>query len=372
MKIALLGAPASGKTVYFSGLAYKFRNAIAFRRLAGAEAEAYRRAQVSRQLGLRISVSSSDLEHSLSENVKLLSQRPIDQWPDPTTDLDRSIIQCQFNFRDIGAGKDRSPESYSRTIELYDPPGEVFRGGHSDSDDIVEELGSCDMFVAFLPGDRIVECARQEDADLLQNELLLGKIVDIMMDVRQRMPKKDILPLCFVISMADLVTKDLVDTVNRMVYDELLIPFSEEHPNLLICVCPVSVLDPSSGSFRAFNLEWPFLFAAGGTIFRNSLDLRKEASSAQSAARRAEQRAQEIVGGGWWNRFKQFMKGEGAGVQRRRAQSYRNEFGRLISEADDDRALARNVWSSIAIEGRWRNVRVFMEGDEIDPRVVIG
>jgi hypothetical protein len=118
------------------------------------------------------------------------------------------------------------------------------------------------------------------------------------------------------------------------------------------------------------NLEWPFLFAAGGTIFRNSLALRDDADEAIGKAYELNQDAEKIIGQGWWYRFRRFLDGEGVGVRRRQAREELSRHGRLIRESEDDLGFARMIWTSLAIEGKDRGVHIFLGGDEVDPRKV--
>lgn len=375
MKIALLGASRSGKTVYFSGLSYKFRHSVAFIPLSPNEIEAYSRLGVSRRVGFRMGITSASLEQTLSRNAELFSQRPIIEWPDPTEDLDRSNVDIHFKFCDVEFEGLRAIESHKRTIELYDPAGEALSGSHTDSEKIVKQLSTCDIAIAFLPANVIAECVEDNDLTALQNRILMGKIVDIVMQTRKHMKSNDILPFCFVISKSDILEnrhENFINDMNRMLYDQLIIPFSDENPNIMLCVCPTSVVDPETGNFRACNLEWPFLFAAGGTIFRNSIVRRDEATAARKEAQREDAAAEEQRQSGWWNRFTKYIQGDGVNARRRRAASYYDESGRLVDEADDDHELAKSTWSSLAIEGKARGVRIFMEGKEIDPRMVAG
>ena len=375
MKIALLGASSSGKTVYFSGLTYRFRHSVAFIPLSPNEIEAYSRLGVSRRVGFRMEVTSAKLEQKLSRNAELFSQRPIVDWPAKTEDLDQCNVDVHFKFCDIKFDELRSIESHVRSIELYDPTGGALAGLHEDSQRIVEQLSTCDIAIAFIPADVIVECVEDDDLIALQNRVLMGKIVEIVEQARKRMKSNDILPFCFVISKSDMLNnrhENFTNDMNRMLYDNLIIPFSDENRNIMLCVCPTSVVDPETGNFSAGNLEWPFLFAAGGTIFRNSIALRDKSKTAREAAQDAEEAAEELRRAGWWSRFTKFIKGDGVGARQRRAASFYDESGRLVNAADDDHELAKSAWSSLAIEGKARGVRIFMEGKEIDPRMVTG
>jgi hypothetical protein len=375
MKIALLGATQSGKTVYFSALSYQFRHSVAFIPLSPVQLDAYAQLGVSRRVGFRMSITSAKLEENLSHNAKLFSQRPIVKWPEPTEDLDQSHVDIHFKFCDVEFAGLREIETHRRTIEIYDPTGGALSGDHIDSEEIVGKLATCDIAIAFLPADIIAQCVEDDDMTALQNYLLMGKIFDIVIETHKHLDSEDILPLCFVISKSDVFlnrhenfSNDCLNTL----YNQLIIPLSVEYKNIMLCVCPTSILDTETGNFRATNLEWPFLFAAGGTIFRNSVVLRDEADAACSSAQEWEKSATTLEQSGFWNwnRFKNWMDGNGVNARRLRAASYRNASGRLIEEADDDRELAKSAWSSLAIEGQARGVRIFMGGEEIDPRMV--
>lgn len=374
MKIALLGASDSGKTVYLSGLSYKFRNAVTFDRLSSSELAHYRKMQVNRRVGFKISVSSAELERMLANNISRLSERPITRWPKPTVKLDKTRIDCVFKFRDV-EGENESIDQYARAIDIFDPTGGALAGAHEESDNIVSSLCSCDVCIVFLPSDVIIECAEYDDIDQLRNRLLFGKVDDIIKRTLENLDKDDPLPVCFVISKADKLDnlpQNVINKVNELLYDRIITSFSEENPNIMLCVCPTSVRDPQTGNFQARNLEWPFLFAAGGTIFRNSFELEAKARQDRQRADRIEQEAEQQRHSGWWNRFIMWANGDGVNAKHRLAAAYYNQAGRLIDEAEDDRELARNAWNSLAIEGKARNVRVFMKGKEIDPHDIKG
>lgn len=158
-----------------------------------------------------------------------------------------------------------------------------------------------------------------------------------------------------------------------MLYKHIVVPFSRRNRNLTLCVCPVSVIDPVSGNFEASNLEWPFLFAAAGTVFRNSLALREDADQARAYAQEEQRRADELSNEGWsWNRFKSWWNDDGVSARRKRAATHLGKFGRLVGEAEDDRKLAKEAWAALGIEGKARQVRIFSDGQELDPELLGG
>jgi hypothetical protein len=390
MKIALLGAPRSGKTVYFSALYYKFRNVIGLPTLTPAERAAYRRRGINQRIGFRLRIPETKLDAELGEKAALLAQRPISDWPDPTEELDKASVEIQLDFVPLGRSR-IDGRSYQRTLEIYDPTGEAFRGRHPKSETIVGGVETCDIAVVFLPAESILEAStgdQIDDDDIARvgSLLLLGRIHEILKNINGKIDGDDTLPVCFVVSKYDMITERDEAAINSIVYNKILVPFSEEHQNLMICVCPISVLDPATGNFKALSLEWPFLFAVGGTIFRNSRDLTRDADADLEKARleemqalAAEQKAAELLAlrrRSLWSRFVQWTKdGEFVGASRRAAailrqaeREYTTSAGRKVKHAQDDAALARDIWSSIAVEGRRRGVYVLMNGKRVDPK----
>ncbi len=370
MKIALLGPQKSGKTVYFSGLSYRFRDNISFIPLSPKQILEYEQIGVARRVGLHIEIGSSRLDRTLTDNMGLLAELPDGDWPSPTEDLEQSSISCNFKFCDINMPGLTDIDVHCRDIELFDPAGDAISGKHIDSDVIVKKLGTCDAVIVFLDSKQVIENLEYNDINKLRFRLNLGKISQIINDTAKNIPREEILPVCFVLSKFDLVTnlnETLIKQFEVCVYDMILKPFSVENTNIMLCVCPTSVIDAESGRFRAHNLEWPFLFAAGGTIFRNSLALRDKADDSWERARHAEASADELANSGWWTRMWKYLDGDGVKVRRQRAAYFRNDHGRLVTSADDDLEFSKNIWKSLAIEGSARGVRIYRGGKMCDP-----
>jgi hypothetical protein len=401
MKIALLGAASSGKTVYFSALYYRYRNVVSLPRLSASQRADYSRKRINKQIGFRLRIDSTDLDAELSAKAELLMQRPITNWPDSTDGLDKADIQIQFDFVPISKSStethgpgfvmmdDRSqsdtirpsPRSYQRSIEIYDPSGGALKGKHRESEDILSKLETCDIAIVFLPADKLLDAINTDDPDgdelnRASTDFLMGKITEILAKMKKRLGNNDTFPVCFIVSKFDEIPQDKVDIVNNLVYDQLLIPFSEENPEFMICICPISIVDPVTHNFKARNLEWPFLFAAGGTIFRNSQVLRKEAKEAEALSAKAEARASELLAlrrRSLWQRFSRWIDDDfvTVGSQRRAAAAHYDNAGRKVMLAANDADFARDIWSSIAAEGKDRGVYVLWGGESVDPRVAV-
>lgn len=377
MKIALLGPSQSGKTVYFSGLSYVYRNFVGFRPLSKGDRDFYHRERVDRRIALQLGFRNSVHEREINQHIALLAERPIREWPERTLDLDRASVSSEFYFTDA-FDDEASVESYTRSIEIYDPPGGALGGLHDKSAEIVDDLCRCDVAMAFLPANLLLEAVETGDPERVLNGAYFGKIKEIILASASRIARHghtDMLPVCIIMSKADLLQnlpENVIIDVREMLYDHVIKPFSRNNPNMTICVCPVSVFDPTSGNFEASNLEWPFMFAVAGTIFRNSLALRVDAEEAREAAEAAERAAEELKGGGWtWGRLRAWWNNDGVNARRKRAQAYYTSYGRLVSEAEDDRALAKSAWAALGVEGRARQVKIYAGGREFDP-VMLG
>lgn len=378
MKIALLGPSASGKTVYFSGLAYKYRNFIGFRPLSKRDSEFYRREDVRRRVALQLGFLNSEHEREINNHISLLAQRPIREWPEATIDLDKSDLRTEFHFTDA-FDEDDPIETFLRSIAIYDPPGEALVGRHQDSKDIVESLCGCDVAMAFLPADLIIDAAESDDADRVLNGAYFGKIKEIILSCAAKIERddaNDIMPVCIVVSKADLLQnlpENVINDVRDMLYNQIIKPFSKTNSKLMICVCPVSVLNPADGNFEASNLEWPFMFAVAGSIYRNSLVLRDKAAAARKSGEESEKSAQDLRSQGLtWERFLAWANNNGARERTKRAQSYFSQYGRLVAEAEDDRALAKAALMALSVEGQARQVKIYIKGKELDATRMAG
>jgi hypothetical protein len=377
MKIALLGATRSGKTAYFTGVYHRFRHVTGLPHLSRDERQNYKKNGIDNKVGLRIEIEDTELERLLAENEGFLMKRPIERWPNPTSRLDQSAIGIQFDFLPIDDDKEQF--SYQRTIELYDPTGEAFTGQHHDSSGILTKLKACDIGVIFLSAEVIMTSIDPDTEDVDEDRLAeitggaaLGRIIQLLKKMDRTVLGDDVFPVCFVISQFDRVPKDKLELVNKIIFERIIHSFSKDNKRFLVCVCPVSLKHPTTGNFQSVNLEWPFLFATGGVIFRNSLELRKLGETYDSLGRDADHAAdryEDLYNRSKWDYFWGwlFSGGKESFVsERKNARSYYNDAGRKIEEADDDKFLARAVWSSIATEGPKRGVWVFMGGKKVN------
>jgi hypothetical protein len=385
MKIALLGASGSGKTVYLSALYYRFRNVVTLPTLTAKKAAQYAESKVNTQVGFRFNPQDSKMERILADNAAKLSSRPI-RWPEPTSFWNKFTLSVTYDFVPIpgtDAAKQGSNRSYSRTIEIYDPSGEVFHGRGQDPEKVLKELRTCDVAIVFLPADVLIDAYLMNDdsdednaANRANANMSLGIIESVVDQIGKRLEKTDIFPVCFAISKSDkfydidIPQAKLVKFIDEQIYHRILIPLSKrpDNHNLIVCGCSVSVVNPATDTFNGVNLEWPFLFACFGTILRNSQFLRADAAEAGSMATAALRQADALRASGWWNRFTRWVsEGETVGKHRSVATTYQTNAGRLVSQSSDDRALAKDIWASLAIEGREvHGMRVYRQGRPID------
>ena len=398
MKIALLGVSGSGKTVYFSSLYHRFRNVKELPHLTPHQRAEYHRQGVNTQVGFRLSVKEIKLDGELAANASLLTQRPMD-WPEKTDRLNNGTIDVQFDFvplhhvsrgenwvfsGDDSERQSREPighdaRSYMREIEFYDPAGGAFTGENRAAKEIEAELQSCDMAIAFLPIDKLLDVVMdiddpaEIDDDLLAEikaDFVFGRVTEVMQSMNKAVDNNDMFPVCFVLSKSDLIPESKIELVNRIVYDRIIVPFSKTHKKLMVCACSISVVDADTGYFKAKNLEWPFLFAAGSTILRNSYNEMEEADEDFQRAEDAQSRASEIAGQAWWRRaWLAVWEGERESAYRERAREYTTDAGRKVKHARDDKELAHDIWSSVAAEQKQRGVHVFLAGESVDPRI---
>jgi hypothetical protein len=343
-------------------------------------------------VGFRLDVADIDLESTLVANGELLMQKPMG-WPEPTNELAKAQIAVHFDFvplssKNLDTEEDSEPvRSYRREIEVYDPMGGVFLGSHKDSDTILRQLGTCDIAMLFVPAKVFLDVASEDEDEQFESDLVAlrarlawGKIIETLGAIKGKLKDKETFPVCVVITQSDLLwsRRDATRIINDLIYQHLLIPLSEKYPHFMICGCLVSVVDTKSGNFKATNLEWPFLYAVGGTIMRNALDLKSEADKASELAEKAQAKAEQLASLRWaspWRRFLRLVtERETVGMHRRAAASYVTESGRKVRLANEDFELARDIWSSIAAEGReYRSLRVLMGGGDVeDPRFGIG
>jgi hypothetical protein len=406
MKIALIGPVQSGKTVYWSALYHRYRDSVTLPILTPAMLRNYKAWGVTTQVGFRISIANSDLKKELARNAELLGQNPI-QWPLPTRHLDQTESEVQFDFVPLKKYKNADnnhdiARSYVRSIEIYDPPGGAFSGTSQLSSEIVDQIKTCDAAVIFLPMDHILPAVRVDEIDSeiisrAYQKMLIGPIKDVMMGIKENANYDDVFPVCFVISKADECLADEFGNVSNFLYDEdygLIKKLSRENPDIMMCVCPISVMDQKTKLFRAMNLEWPFLFSAAATIFRNHIvllqeseddleragDFLEEARREEIEADDLEDKAKELAAQNMWRRFRAWMRGEkvslyrnsAAKVAREAARKYQisaaftTQAGRKIQLSRDDQSLASDVWLSLSVEGKARKIAILRNGEIVN------
>jgi len=421
MRIALLGAPKSGKTVYWSALFHAFQDEITIPPLTPKIKQQYREMNINKKVGFRIDITNKWLEKQLAYNSHMLDAQPITKWPDPTMDLDNLTADIKFDFVELDFDSSRSTytnrvNSYTRTIEVDDPPGGLFNDtvhsiGH------INRLRQADAAIVFLPMDAILKAITKTELDLedikqFNIDAALKGIKKVLEDVRAKNKYDDTFPCCFIISKSDECKAEDFPQVEDFLYNQdygFINLISKEYPDMIICVCPTGILNPDTGNFQALNLEWPFLFAAAATIFRNHYDwmekseqdkriARRYDNEAENSAKKAKKhsdkaqyyarKARELASRNLFARGWAFLA-RGESVRRYRqdellfhrrandhrseadekletAKSYRNAAGRKINFANDDKQLAFDTWSSLSAEGAHRKIRIMVAGNMIE------
>ena len=378
MKIALLGAASSGKTAYFTALYHRFQNVVGAPIVTATRRAEYRERRVDRHVGFRLRIEDLELETVLKKNARFLTERPITAWPDPTRIIDKTTITVQFDFVPVDEPLDDSddeaskPRSYQRSVTMYDPSGDSVDLTHNSAASIISELQTCDAAIVFLPATAF--SAIPDDAELDDESLVdtifwtaLRTIMDIVVEITRRFEREnDCFPICFVVSKFDLIEENKVARVRDAV-NVLLTQISKDNPSFMFGICPISVVDPKTGNFRALNLEWPFLFAAVAAIFRNSQELIEDARDDEQHAAAAEATAQELEElrrRSIWRRFRRWFSDgfKTSATHRRVASSYYDSRRRKIELANDDATLARDVLAAVEAEGAGRGFSVIING----------
>lgn len=374
MKIALLGTMRSGKSVYFSALYHKFRNVIAPPTLTRSRRIVYEQKGISTQVGFRLRIEDTKLDQKIAANAELLTFRPV-RWPGPTDDLTQANISIQFDFVPIQASPASDVRQYKREIEFCDPTGGALNGSHREAEEILEKLRLCDAAIAFLPADVILDAMDTDNPEEIDDDqkaqinagFLLGKVTEVMKQMNKSLDGNDVFPVCFVITKFDLIPKNTLPYVSAFIFNHIILPFSKDNKRFLVCVCPVSVVDPETGNFKSLNLEWPFLFAAQSTIVRN-MNILKAQANRDFRFSTYDRDMADRLSNNWLSQCLHFISegGETVGDLRRSSDNYLNSGHRKMGLANDDKALAEDILSSIAAEKQDRGIRILMAGLETD------
>jgi hypothetical protein len=321
----------------------------------------------------RLTVADADLDKELAANARLLSDRPIKMWPEKTDHLKEANLNIRFDFIPLNG---KSARTYERDIELYDPAGGAFTKHHQASQKILDKLCECSAGIAFFPADTILKAVNIDDPEEIDEDLLahirekfaVGLIIDTMMKMNEVLNEDDIFPVCFVITKLDLIPEHKFQLVNEIIYDNIIIPFSKENKNLMICICPISVINRDTGNFKSFNLEWPFLFAAHGAIMREANFWRAYSKKAHNEAKAIASKAARIRGAGFFDQLVHLVIEweTHEGLQERADANYATS-SRYSAYSKEEKALADDILSSISDEKDYRGITVLINGSEIDP-----
>jgi len=398
MKIGLLGVESAGKTSYFGGVYREYANTSSFPSLTPRRVRQLERAGAENVMKFCVDPKDTEQEKFLIDVSRRMGNIPM-QYPESTENPNNYDLSINIGFRPVKRYEKSNDKEFRRDITIYDPPGEAYEGRGALSELVRKGLSSCDGLLVFLPSNIICEAllhVKGEDDDegfdyacgKIRDELRLGRLRQILDEI---IPHKsnDLLPICFVLSQFDEITEHLEfnDTLtslfNEAVYDNVIMPFSTDYKNLIVCVTPVTVQSRAKISisddeeprsiFRAYNLEWPFLFALGGVIYRNSIREWERSSNyndeADSYKRKEEALRSRSRIGRWWRgvRHNEYLSSYASSGETRRR--WANEHAAKHSE---DVMLAKEIWSKFAAEGENRLVRVYSEGELApDPRELV-
>jgi hypothetical protein len=303
------------------------------------------------------------------------------EFPGKTRDLDRATVTAQFDFSTLPRkeGEGNSPKnitnrSYERRIEIYDPPGGALAGAHEESESILTKLADCDVAIAFISSEILLEeiDGINVDDDTMAAIFLrtcLARIFNLLEKLSKKLDSTDIFPVCFVLSKYDLIPEEKDVLVKNIFFEQLLMMFSSLYPQFVVCGCTISLRNPETDKFRSANLGWPFLFAAGGTILRNSYKHRNQAASERAVAnvhQNNANRLKPLAEGGFFD-FIEYLFTEGIYEEEDRIATSKFTLARESDKlAFDDAKLALDIWSMISAERR-KNIRVFKNGQAFDP-----
>src|ERR1700722_15330472 len=119
------------------------------------------------------------------------------------------------------------------------------------------------------------------------------------------------------------------------------------------------------------NLEWPFLFAAGASIMRNShllhMRMEQEKTGAENKAQAAESRRALRSSSPFERLFQWFNEDfKTVGSYEREAMNYHLRAARTAELAHDDRTLAAEIWESVRDYSDLIGALTYHDGKKID------
>lgn len=365
MKIALLGARAVGKTSYFSGLYREVSSSTFLPQLSASQMHHARGEGQSLQSGLQISVEGALKKDFEIYSKNLASNPPV--FPPRSIDVDRLDLNVVFQFRKIAENTRTS--AFHRRISFIDHAGGALHAAVDNWEAITAELDTADVFITFIDATAILTLDPAE-----RNERLgLGAIEDMIRKLRARIDEFDIIPIVFVVSKFDEVFADPAGQarVTRFLHEEFIKPYSEQWGNVAIFVCPIAVLDPKTGAFSGMNLKWPFLFAAGATVLRNSFLLYAQMEREKAAQRGMEAEAETRKRLRKESPFKRlrlwFNEGfKTADTFQNRADDYRRQARRSLEASEDDKELASLVWRCVQENAATTGCLTYLDGEQVD------
>jgi hypothetical protein len=144
MKIGLVGPQESGKTVYFTGLAYRFGDEIGFGELSPKERSAYRRLKVKQRVGIQVSFTENQIQTHLQKGISFLQKLPFEDsnWSVPTRTWNNTELSCVFRFQEWKVidtqDNEHIDDEFTRIFDIYDPAGGAISGLHDSSDEIID------------------------------------------------------------------------------------------------------------------------------------------------------------------------------------------------------------------------------------------
>lgn len=384
MKIAMIGVPGTGKTIYFTGLYREYSNDIGFLPLGETTYDYLDSLGIEQRMMFEVRITNFRQRQDFADMAEMLGKDPIEDYPPKTSSLNDLNLRINFKFQDIEDGLKgrRHARSHRREFTFYDPPGETFLDNDQElSESTLYELNASDAFMIMLPCDLIVARISRSKNPLLDAErivrdlsfdLRLGAASDMLNALRERKLyyENPIFPVCFVLTKADYLNDTVTDVVNEIIYNGLMRAFSLDNSDAVVCVAPISVIDGPNQRFEPVGLRWPFAFVAGGALLGKSHEEASDAEDYYDRARETRENAKSKSAKVWkdpWGRLEDFMRdGRTADHDRADANLYESSADDYAGNARKERELAERVWNSILTEGYHEGVRIFIQGTEIN------
>jgi GTP-binding protein EngB required for normal cell division len=287
-----------------------------------------------------------------------------------------------------------------RRLSLVDVAGEFLNPKNPAKDMVAqakERLLSCYTFIIFIDTQRLLRQSDDEDEDSKSKdghiiEHINNIVVEATTKAKRAGDPERLITVSVVFTKFDLIAADRRKAVADHLFKLIGIAISDSTPNVLVMTCPIAIQNQNNKRMKAYNLHFPFLFAAMGVIQAKAWEADQLAEKAASEARLAKLRASNaqdeaesakekaieearyadyLRRSGGWERFKMFFSGKqreadrtarsqwsAADAKKRRAREMEEEasarenlsFG-TRREAISEHELAAGIYKYLCVEG---------------------